>query len=192
MKTTNNTTNTNTTPAKVTTTPAPVKNSSAIEFKACARKNERVLVYDIRCAIIDRNDSALLSLCKAWIHMVDNGVVSDADVMALVRELKLVSYNGKYASVKGRKDGKEGELNVLSSGRVKAWLYTVRRNGYKVLSVNAEKGDRPEEKEARSISRKTTVKISKEDREMLELIKKMRDAGMNKEAMAKVFEVMAC
>ena len=183
------TTNTNTTTTTTTTTR---KTSPVIEFKACARKNERVLVFDIRSAIIDRNDSAMLSLCKAWVHMVDNGIVSDLDVFSLVHELKAVAYTGKYASVNGRKDGKDGELNVISSGRVKAWLYTIRRNGYKALSVNAEKGERPEVKTVKANTRKTTVKISAEDREMFEMIKKLREAGLTNEQMSKWFEVMAC
>ena len=178
----NNNTNNNTT----------TNNSPVIEFKAVARKNERVLLYDIRCAVLDRNEKSMLSLCKAWIHMVDNGVVSDVDVRTMVGELKRVAYTGKYASVNGRKDGKEGELSVVSSGRVKAWLYTVRRNGYKPLTVNAEKGDRPEEKTVKAISRKTTVKISAEDKEMFDMIKKLKDAGLSREQMAKWFEVMAC
>ena len=166
-------------------------NTMAIEFKQVARKNEKVLVYDIRCALIDNDFSSLLSLSKAWIHMVDNGVVSDNDVRRMVGELRKVAYTGKYASVNGRKDGKDGELNVITSGRVKAWLYTIRRNGYKALTVNAEKGDRPEEKTVKQANKKTTVKIDAETLEMLETIKALKSAGLTKEQMDKWFELMA-
>lgn len=176
MKNTNNTNNTNTT---------------VIEFKHVARKNEKVLVYDIRCALIDNDLSSLLSLSKAWIHMVDNGVVSDSDVHRMVVELRKVAYTGKYASVNGRKDGKDGELNVITSGRVKAWLYTIRRNGYKALTVNAEKGERPEEKTVKQANKKTTIKIDAETAEMIETIKALRAAGLSKEQMNKWFELMA-
>lgn len=165
--------------------------TTVIEFKQVARKNEKVLVYDIRCALIDNDFSSLLSLCKGWIHMVDNGVVSDNDVRRMASELRKVAYTGKYASVNGRKDGKDGELNVITSGRVKAWLYTIRRNSYKALTVNAEKGERPEEKTVKQANKKTTVKIDAETLEMLETIKALKAAGLSKEQMNKWFETMA-
>ena len=160
------------------TTTTTTTTTTAITFHAVARKNERVLVYDIRSALIDCDTSNLLSLVKAWIHMVDNGTVSDADVVRTVDELEKVAYVGKYASVNGRKDGKEGYLDVVTSGRVKAWLYTIRRNGYRTLDVKAEKGERPEEKAAR-VTRKTTVKLSAEDAELIKMVKALRDAGLS-------------
>ena len=89
---------------KTTTTTTTTTTTAAITFHAVARKNERVLVYDIRSALIDGNTSDMLSLVKAWVHMVDNGTVSDVDVIRTVNELEKVAYVGKYASVNGRKD----------------------------------------------------------------------------------------
>ena len=186
--TTTNTTNTN--GGKNMNTNKP--DSMVIPFKAIALKNERCTLYDIRMALIDENDPSLLSLVKAWIHAKDNGIVADNDGRTTCEYLKKVAYVGKYASVNGRKDGKDGFMDVVSSGRVKAWLYTLRRNSYKGIDVIAEKGDRPEEKQVKQVNRKTTVKITAEDKEMFELIKKFRDAGMSKEQMEKLFNAMAC
>lgn len=146
----------------------------AIEFKAVARSNERCLVYDIRCALIDSNESLLLSLVKAWIHMVDRGVVSDAETIATARALEMVAYTGKYATVKERTDGKTALMDVITSGRVKAWLYTIRRNGYKAVDVVAEKGERPAEKAVKAPNRKTIVKIGKLSDEEKALIMALR------------------
>ena len=165
---------------------------TVIPFKAIALKNERCVIFDIRCALIDRDNDNLLSLVKAWIHAKDNGVVSDMDVRTTVKALCEVAYHGKLASVKERKDGKTATVDVLSSGRVKAWLYTIRRNGYKAIDIHTEKGDRPEEKATRQVNRKTTVKISAEDKEMFEMIKELKKAGLTTEQMKKWFEVMAC
>ena len=160
-----------------------VTTSPVIEFLPVSRQNERCLVYDIRSALIDGNKASGLSLVKAWIHMVDKGTVAENDVYTVWGELCKACYTGKYASVNGRKDGKEGELMTVSSGRVKAWLYTIRRNGYKALATTGEKGVRPEEK-AVKVNRKTTVKLDAETVELLKVARMLKAMNMDAEKMA--------
>ena len=163
-----------------------------IEFKAIALKNERCIIYDIRSALIDRDVDRMNSLVKAWIHAKDNGTVSDADVRRTVNALIEVAYVGKLASVKERKDGRNAVVEVVTTGRVKAWLYTIRRNGYKAIDVTSEKGDRPEEKEVKTVNRKTTVKLTAEDAELLRIVKALRDAGLNAEQIKVALAAKAC
>lgn len=186
---TNTNTNTNTTTNTTNTTNT---NTTAIEFKAIALKNERCLIYDVRCALIDSDESKVLSLVKAWIHAKDNGVVSDSDVRNTADALMKVAYTGKYASVKERTDGKAAFMDVVTTGRVKAWLYTIRRNGYKAIAVKAEKGNRPEEKAVKAVNRKTVVKLNAEDIELLNLIKSLRELGLDTDTIKAVIEKKAC
>lgn len=179
-------TNATTTTTNATTT------TTAIEFKAIALKNERCTIYDIRCALIDNDEKALLSLVKSWIHAKDNGVVSDADVRNTVKALQLVAYTGKYATVKARQDGKQAFMDVVSTGRVKAWLYTIRRNNYKTVAIVAEKGNRPEEKEVKTVNRKTTPKITPEDAELMNIVKSLKAKGLSVEQIKTVLQAIAC
>lgn len=166
--------------------------NATIEFKAIARKNERCTIFDIRAALIDGDSSALLSNVKAWIHCLDHGTVSDADVRNTADALRLVAYTGKYATVKERTDGRKAFMDVVSSGRVKAWLYTIRRNGYKAIDVKAEKGERPEEKAVKAVNRKTNVKLTADDIELLKLVKALREAGLDTDQIKTVLQAKAC
>lgn len=158
-------------------------NSPVIEFKAVARKNERCVLFDIRSALIDGDTVKGLSSVKAWIHCVDKGVVAENDVYTVWHELCKACYVGKYASVKERKDGKEAMLATVSSGRVKAWLYTIRRNGYKALPTTGEKGERPEEKAVKT-SVKTTVKLDPETVELLKVARVLKAMNMDADKLA--------
>ena len=154
--TTTTTTNTNTSEKKEAPT---MKTLATIAFVPVARKNERVLVWDIRNDIANMNHDNMLSHLKAWVAMVDGVDGAEAKTLALFNALSLVVYTGKYASVKERADGKKACMDVITSGRVKAWLYTIRRNGYKAVSVvDTHATERPEEKavKARSSAKKVT------------------------------------
>lgn len=138
---------------------------SVITFVSVARKNEKCLVWDIRKALTENNHDNLLSFCKAWVVMLDgNDTTTDQKVVGMVNELLKVAYSGKYASIKERKDGKTACLDVITSGRVKAWLYTIRRNGYKALSVvDTHATERPEEKAVKAKDSKKKVVMTEQE-----------------------------
>ena len=138
---------------------------SVITFVSVARKNEKCLVWDIRKALTENNHDKLLSLCKAWVVMLDgNDATTDQKVVGLVNELLKVAYAGKYATVKERKDGKAACLDVITSGRVKAWLYSIRRNGYKALSVvDTHATERPDEKAVKTKDSKKKVVMTEQE-----------------------------
>ena len=163
----NTTTNNNTNGGKSAMNTTTTNNNiiSVITFVSVARKNEKCLVWDIRNALSENNHDSLLSLCKAWVVMLDgNDTTTDQKVVGLVSELVKVAYAGKYASIKERKDGKTACLDVITSGRVKAWLYTIRRNGYKALSVvDTHATERPEEKAVKSKDSKKKVVMTEQE-----------------------------
>ena len=150
-----------------------------IEYKPVMRSNERVLVYDIRCALIDNNCAALLSLVKAWYIMAKKPDVQDVKtvdtkVVELTTGLIKLAYSGKKASVHERKDNAHAIVDVMNTGRIKAWLYTLAENRFDMI---AQAGERPTEKiSKRTTSPRNTIKLAGNAYTMAD-IQRMIDAG---------------
>lgn len=124
----------------------------AISFVPCMRSNERVLVYDIRCSLIDGDYKTLLSLVKSWLVMVskpENPATIDGDVLDIARGLIKLAYVGKKASCKEHKDGARATIDVLNTSRLKAWLYTMKEKRFDMVAIA---GERPEEKACNRIA----------------------------------------
>ena len=129
---------------------APAK-APAIMYKAnVLRSNERCVVFDIWDAMSTGDTVSALSAIKTWLAMNDKTTKpTDEETVRMYEAMSKVVFVGKYASVKERSDGKKARLDMCSQGRLKAWLYTFRRDKY-MIEVVRKASDRPEEKQGKA------------------------------------------
>ena len=152
----------NSNPAKLT---LPEKNSASapvIEYTEVARKNENRLVWMIRQAIEQTDEQSLLSLCKAWIAMVDKSVPEDDKVRKLATLLPIATLTRKDFTMK-EKEGKAPRFMVESTGIVKSALYTIRRCDYEINREYKKEIECPEEKQVKTKSGTTKVKMTEQE-----------------------------
>lgn len=140
---------------KTTTTTTTKNTTPTIAWKQVMRSNERVLIYDLRNALKDNDTATALTLIKSWIAMQDkDNKPTDPDTVNMYDNLMMVFFTGKNATVKGTK---EAELDCMSQGRLKAWLYTFHRGNVAIVDKYAGK-ERPEEKQGK-VKQGKSVKV---------------------------------
>ena len=145
----------------------------AIAYKSdVLRSNEKVVVWDIRKAFIDNDVATALSSIKTWLAMQDRETKpTDAETIKMYDSLSLVIFNGKNATVKPSE--RVATMQAISSSRVKAWLYTIRRENYAVLRKEGKEEVRPEEKQGKA--KKATVKVPVAELEAFRAWKAMQE-----------------
>ena len=125
------------------------------------RKNERVLIWDIRESIVNSDKHKLFSLVKTWYVMAKKDIPSDTIVVAIAGLLLRMVTTGKNASVKSEK---VATMDILGTGRVKAWLYTIADGRFENIAT-AE--NRPEEKPVKArrsnVSRKKVSEMTRDE-----------------------------
>lgn len=157
-----------------TATTATMKNVSIAYRSDVLRSNEKVVVWDIRNAFIKNDVATALSSIKTWLAMNDRDhKPTDEETVKMYDCMQLVMFSGKNATVKTSE--REAVLATITSGRVKAWLYTFKREGYNVKRVETKEEVRPEEKQGKCKAKKVMVPV-----EDLDAFRKWQEAQAKK------------
>lgn len=106
------------------------------------RKEEKVIVWEVRDAIARDDRDDLLTAVFEWTYCAKQPAprTTCARFERFIDDLLTATRTGKDATCK-ENDAKNARFEVASSGRVKAWLYTAARG--EIATVDAKPVEKP-------------------------------------------------